>query len=149
MGDMSPKYPRTPHLPWSPGGTSDDRRLTDVSSLLNVGLVITENERGSFLVSVQPWGDGKTFAVHVIDRRDGLHFYVDLATDSRFDWFGWVKLVPVFGVQLTADHLLEYNDRLSTIFHKIAMPVQRMSGSSVDRLLDLCEKVSKVAKKKR
>jgi hypothetical protein len=44
---MSPKYPRTPHLPWSPGGTSDDRRLTDVSSLLNVGLILTEKMDGS------------------------------------------------------------------------------------------------------
>ena len=44
---MSPKYPRTAHLPWSPGGTSDDRRLTDVSSLLNVGLVLTEKMDGS------------------------------------------------------------------------------------------------------
>jgi len=47
MGSMSPKYPRTPHLPWSPGGTSDDRRLTDVSTLLNVGLIITEKMDGS------------------------------------------------------------------------------------------------------
>ncbi len=105
-------------------------------------------ERGIFLVSVQPWGETRDFAVLVIERKGGMHFYVDLLTDPRFDWFGWSKKVPTFEVQLTADHLLEYNDRLSTIFHKIAMPVQRMSGSSVDRLLDLCEKVSKVAKKR-
>lgn len=24
------KYPRTKHLPWSPGGTNDDKRMTDV-----------------------------------------------------------------------------------------------------------------------
>jgi hypothetical protein len=43
----SPKYPRTPHFPWSPGGTSDDRRLLDVSGLLNVPVVITEKLDGS------------------------------------------------------------------------------------------------------
>lgn len=26
---MKYKYPRTPHLPWSPGATSDDKRLSD------------------------------------------------------------------------------------------------------------------------
>lgn len=46
---MSAKYPRTPHLPWSPGGTSDDRRILDVSTLINVDLVITEKCDGSNL----------------------------------------------------------------------------------------------------
>lgn len=46
---MSAKYPRTPHLPWSPGGTSDDKRMTDVSTLVNVPLVITEKCDGSNL----------------------------------------------------------------------------------------------------
>ena len=31
---MSAKYPRSFHLPWSPGGTSDDKRMADVSGLL-------------------------------------------------------------------------------------------------------------------
>ncbi len=44
---MSPKYPRTPHLPWSPGGTSDDRRLKNVGSLLGIPLVVTEKMDGS------------------------------------------------------------------------------------------------------
>ena len=44
---MSPKYPRIPHLPWSPGGTRDDRRLASVASLLNQELVISEKMDGS------------------------------------------------------------------------------------------------------
>jgi hypothetical protein len=44
---MSPKYPRTPHLPWSPGGTSDDRRLASVDPLLEDRLIITEKMDGS------------------------------------------------------------------------------------------------------
>jgi RNA ligase len=46
---MSAKYPRSLHLPWSPGGTSDDKRMADVSSLLSVPLVITEKCDGSNL----------------------------------------------------------------------------------------------------
>lgn len=46
---VSAKYPRTFHLPWSPGGTSDDKRLSDVSPLIGVELVITEKCDGSNL----------------------------------------------------------------------------------------------------
>ena len=44
---MSDKYPRTIHLPWSPGGTKDDRKLADVHALLHRELVITEKLDGS------------------------------------------------------------------------------------------------------
>lgn len=44
---MSAKYPRTPHLPWSPGGTSDDRRLSTVQHLLGRDLILTEKMDGS------------------------------------------------------------------------------------------------------
>lgn len=43
----SPKYPRMSHLPWSSGGTKDDRRLSDLSSLLNVKTTLTEKMDGS------------------------------------------------------------------------------------------------------
>lgn len=43
---MYTKYPRTYHLPWSPGGTNDDKRMDDVSALLGVSLVITEKMDG-------------------------------------------------------------------------------------------------------
>jgi len=46
---MSIKYPRSFHLPWSPGGTSDDKRLHDVSALIGVELVVTEKCDGSNL----------------------------------------------------------------------------------------------------
>lgn len=44
---MSPKYPRTPHLPWSPGGTSDDRRIESVEAFLCADIVLTEKMDGS------------------------------------------------------------------------------------------------------
>jgi hypothetical protein len=46
---MSAKYPRSFHLPWSPGGTSDDKRLPDVSALVGAPIVITEKCDGSNL----------------------------------------------------------------------------------------------------
>lgn len=46
---MSAKYPRTFHFPWSPGGTSDDKRLADVSPLVGAEIVVTEKCDGSNL----------------------------------------------------------------------------------------------------
>jgi hypothetical protein len=46
---MSLKYPRSLHLPWSPGGTSDDKRMLDVGTLVGPELVITEKCDGSNL----------------------------------------------------------------------------------------------------
>jgi|SRR5580700_9760883 hypothetical protein len=46
---MSAKYPRSFHLPWSPGGTSDDKRMADVSALLGAPIVVTEKCDGSNL----------------------------------------------------------------------------------------------------
>lgn len=41
------KYPRTFHLPWSPGGTDDDKRMKSVSGLIGKPIVITEKLDGS------------------------------------------------------------------------------------------------------
>ena len=45
----SAKYPRSFHLPWSPGGTRADKRLADVSALTGVEIVVTEKIDGSNL----------------------------------------------------------------------------------------------------
>lgn len=44
---MSPKYPRTAHLPFSPGGTRDDRRIESVRPFLHTTIVVTEKVDGS------------------------------------------------------------------------------------------------------
>lgn len=41
------KYPRTFHLPWSPGATRDDRIQKDVTELLDEKVIITEKMDGS------------------------------------------------------------------------------------------------------
>lgn len=40
------KYPRTPHLPWSPGATSDDVYLNDTSNFEGREIVVTEKLDG-------------------------------------------------------------------------------------------------------
>ncbi|NEC63408.1 RNA ligase family protein, partial [Streptomyces sp. SID9727] len=43
---MRTHYPRTPHLPWSPGATSDDVRMTDLDALAGTEVVVTEKLDG-------------------------------------------------------------------------------------------------------
>ena len=40
------KYPRTPHLPWSPGATGDDVYLSDTSCFFRKKVVVTEKLDG-------------------------------------------------------------------------------------------------------
>lgn len=41
------KYKRTFHVPWSKGATNDDKIATDLSSLINIPIIITEKMDGS------------------------------------------------------------------------------------------------------
>ncbi|MBT2469884.1 AAA family ATPase [Streptomyces sp. ISL-66] len=43
---MRTHYPRTPHLPWSPGATSDDVRTTGIDGLAGREVVVTEKLDG-------------------------------------------------------------------------------------------------------
>ncbi|MEU8503600.1 RNA ligase family protein [Streptomyces brevispora] len=43
---MRTHYPRTPHLPWSPGATSDDVRLAGLTDLTGTEVVVTEKLDG-------------------------------------------------------------------------------------------------------
>lgn len=43
---MSKKYPRTPHLPWSPGASPDDEHMIDVSAFVGREVVVTEKLDG-------------------------------------------------------------------------------------------------------
>lgn len=44
--ELRSKYPRTAHLPWSPGATPDDLRLADPSGFLDREVVVTEKLDG-------------------------------------------------------------------------------------------------------
>lgn len=92
---------------------------------------------GTFLVSVRDCITPRENLFEVLVRlvQDGMHYYVDL--HQRFDWFGHMAR---FERPLTVDDLDEYNARVGTLFHKIAMPTWRLSRHSIAmRLKKLCE----------
>jgi len=103
------KYPRTLHLPWSPGATSDDKRLCSLDHFEGKEVVVTEKM------------DGENTTLY----RDGLHAR---SLDSRHhpsrDWVkgfqaGLAWALPsgmrVCGENLFARHSIPY-DALDSFF---------------------------------
>ena len=77
------KYPRTPHLPWSPGASRDDVRLTSLLSFVGRRVVVTEKM------------DGECTTLY----RDGLH--ARSISSGHHPSRSWVK-----GLQAQMGHLL-------------------------------------------
>jgi len=97
------KYPRTFHLPFSPGCTSDDKRLENVNYLLGRPLVVTEKMDGS----------------NVCMESDACfaRSHSDAPSHPSFDMFKAVhatvkhrisKGIQVFGEWLYAKHSIHY-----------------------------------------
>ncbi|CAL9448956.1 hypothetical protein SUDANB95_02389 [Actinosynnema sp. ALI-1.44] len=98
------RYPRTSHLPWSPGATADDVRLADLSGLVGREVVVT----------------GKLDGENTTLYRDGLH--ARSPDSAHHPSRAWVKalhgavsgLIPVgwrvCGENLYARHSLAYDD---------------------------------------
>lgn len=103
---------------------------------------------GRFTISLAPTAgreheaaeDCEFFEVLVHENKRGLVFYVDLARDERFDWFGHLGK---FERRLTHDDLVEYNAVFSSRFHKIGMPTWKLARHSLKRLETLCKAESK------
>ncbi|MFE9421548.1 RNA ligase family protein [Kitasatospora sp. NPDC006697] len=101
---MRTQYPRTPHLPWSPGATGDDLRTGDLSGLLGREVVVTEKL------------DGENTTLY----RDGLHARsVDSAHHPSRTWVKALqgrigRTVPpgwrICGENLYARHSLAYRE---------------------------------------
>lgn len=108
------KYPRTPHLPWSPGATSDDVKQVNTANFVGKQVVVTEKMDG----------ENTTFYSDYLHARsiDGRHH------PSR----DWVKklhasmayLIPqgwrVCGENLYAKHAIGY-DHLPSFFMAFAI----------------------------
>ncbi|ULR52828.1 RNA ligase family protein [Streptomyces deccanensis] len=101
---MRTHYPRTRHLPWSPGATADDLRVTDLSGLRGREVVVSEKL------------DGENTTLY----RDGLHARsLDSAHHPSRTWVKALQArighaVPpgwrVCGENMFARHSLAYDD---------------------------------------
>ena len=107
---MRRHYPRTPHLPWSPGAAADDVRAGDLAGLVGREVVVTEKL------------DGENTTLY----RDGLHARsLDSAAHPSRTWVKALqgrigRAVPpgwrICGENLFARHSLGYTDLDSYFF---------------------------------
>lgn len=114
MNQKRYKYPRTPHLPWSPGGTSDDIALDLTACFEGKSVVVTEKL------------DGENTTLY----RDHLHARsIDSAHHPSREWIkrfhgeigyqipeGW----RICGENLYARHSLAYDD-LESYFYAFSI----------------------------
>ncbi|MFE9856798.1 RNA ligase family protein [Streptomyces sp. NPDC005780] len=107
---MRTHYPRTPHLPWSPGATSDDVRLAGLAGLTGCEVVVTEKL------------DGENTTLYA----DGLH--ARSLDSAHHPSRGWVKALQgrigpripagwrICGENMFARHSLPYEDLASHFY---------------------------------
>lgn len=127
------KYPRTPHLPWSPGNTSDDIFAVGLQSqFAGEEIVVTEKM------------DGENTTMY----RDDIHAR---SLDSRHHPSrAWVKnlhhsiahLIPeqwrICGENLYARHALGYDD-LPSYFMTFLIFDEHDTALSIDETLEWCQ----------
>lgn len=111
---MRTQYPRTRHLPWSPGATADDVRVTDVSGLVGREVVVTEKL------------DGENTTLY----SDGLH--ARSLDSAHHPSRAWVKALQgrighaipegwrVCGENMYARHSIAYDD-LDSYFYGLSV----------------------------
>lgn len=131
---MSDKYPRTLHLPWSPGATSDDKVMKDIRALLDCPIVITEKLDGSNMA----WTKRDIFArshagapAHPsFDQAKAAHAQLSYRLPSGFTFFGeWCYAV----------HSIEYNSLPSYFFVFGIRDDVHNYWLSWDEVVDSCE----------
>lgn len=98
------KYPRTFHLPWSPGATNDDKVLKNVNSFEDTIVVITEKMDGENTTMYSDYYHARSIDSRHHPSRDWLaSFHATIASDIPKGW-------RICGENVYAQHSIEYSD---------------------------------------
>jgi hypothetical protein len=126
------KYPRTPHLPWSPGSTNDDKILFNVDHLIGKEVVVTVKM------------DGENTTIY----RDYLHARsLDSKSHVSRDWIKaeskkFQYLIPegwrVCGENLFAKHSIGYSN-LESFFYVFSIWDQNNTAITWDETVEFCK----------
>ncbi len=125
------KYPRTKHLPWSPGATKDDVRLLDASLFNGKEIVVTEKMDGE---------NTSMYCDHIHARSlDSAHhpsrtwvkaFHASIQKDIPEGW-------RICGENLYAKHSIEYTN-LPSYFMVFSIWNEKNETLSWDETVDWC-----------
>ena len=133
MGDYF-KYPRTPHLPWSPGATSDDVFLVDTSLFDNKQVVVTEKMDGENTTLYADYMHARSVNSRYHPSRDWVKgFHGTIAHLIPKDW-------RVCGENLYAIHSIEY-DNLPSYFLAFGIFDEKNICLSWEDFIEKCEEL--------
>jgi hypothetical protein len=105
------KYPRTQHLPFSPGATSDDKIAESVEPLLNIETVITEKLDGSNSALTNPGVYARSHADFSRNPWDREMWNIHQRIKNDID-----EDVFIFGENMEGIHSLEYSNLKSYFY---------------------------------
>ncbi len=131
---MRTRYPRTPHLPWSPGATSDDVRIADLTAFDGHEVVVTEKLDGENTTLGPDYTHARSLdSAHHASRSwvKGLHGRI-----ARHIPTGW----RVCGENLYARHSVAY-DSLPAYFFAFNIWDHQDTCLSWDDTVDWCRRV--------
>ena len=96
------KYPRTPHLPWSPGATSDDVLSHDVDAFVGQEVVVTEKMDGENTTLYRDFIHARSIDGRYHPSRDWIkRRHAEIAHEIPNGW-------RVCGENLFAQHSIQY-----------------------------------------
>jgi len=126
------RYPRTPHVPFSPGNTSDDRVLADLSAFAGKEIVVTEKRDGG---NATLYADGYFHArsLSSVSHRHETRVRAALAAVAPQLPAGW----RICGENLQARHSIEYK-HLASYFEVFSIWNERNECLSWEETEEWC-----------
>ena len=107
---MKIKYPRTYHLPWSMGSTSDDKTLKDTSCFEGKNVVITEKMDGENSTLANDYYHARSLDSRNHPSRSWIkQFHASIKNDIPEGW-------RICGENMYAKHSIEYDDLKSYFY---------------------------------
>jgi len=125
------KYPRTYHLPWSPGFTKDDRILNNVDHFLNRPIVITEKMDGENTTMYRDYMHARSIdSEHHASQSWARNLHSRISSSIPFGW-------RICGENLYAKHSIQYNN-LESYFLVFSIWDDKNNCLSWNDTLDWC-----------
>lgn len=132
------KYPRTFHLPWSPGKTNDDKVLTSCDCFVNQEVVLTEKRDGENTTIYQDYCHARSIDSRSHPSRDWIK-----KLQSRIGYMipdGW----RICGENLYARHTLGYSN-LESYFEVFSIWDENNDCLSWDETIIICKELDLIS----
>jgi hypothetical protein len=126
------KYPRTWHLPWSPGATADDRVLTEISQFEGKEVVVTEKMDGECTTMYRGYMHARSIDSRHHPSRDwvkNLHAQIEWEIPEGY---------RICGENLFAVHSIRY-DALPSYFMVFSIWDEENECLAWDDTIELCQ----------